>query len=190
MTGLANTHILWVVPAEVEARLLASPSLTAANVLVSWPARVILLIEERQPEMVWVQGGEPYWVDANGILMPQRGENPDLLRIVNTGEAIPFYCPGAGCPITNPDFLSLDPLVIAGARLIKSMRPDLTELTYDDASGLRFSDSRGWDAIIGQGSDIERKMRVYESLIASLTANGIIPTEITVSNPDSPVYSR
>ncbi len=188
--GIANTHILWVVPDEVKDRLLESPSITHARVLVGWPARVIIIVEERQPEMVWIQDGEPYWVDASGILMPQRLEDLSLLRITNTGEGIPFHCPGPSCPIEEPSFISLDPLVINGARIIKVMRPDLTEIQYSANRGLSFTDSRGWSAVIGQGNDIERKMQVYESLITSLTGSGIIPSSIDVSDPENPVYDR
>src|SRR5690606_17912624 len=79
LSAIADKHILQVNPEEVAQRVASSPSLEAAEVIVEWPARVIILVQEREPAIVWEQGEWRYWVDSRGRLMPERVEMPALV---------------------------------------------------------------------------------------------------------------
>ncbi len=186
LSEVAGRHILQVDPREVVTRLQTSPSIDSAQALVRWPARVIILVREREPALVWEQGEERYWVDVNGHLMPLRAELPQLVRVINEGEAIPFRCPGPACD--EGDVISIDPAVVLGAQHLKTLRPNIDVLYYDPARGLSYQDGRGWRGYFGVGTDMNLKLVVYETLVADLEARGLHPVYIDVSNPDAPFY--
>lgn len=186
LAGVAGQHILQVDAQEVAARLEASPSLDTAQVLVRWPARVIILVREREPALIWEQGDERYWVDVNGHLMPLRAELPQLVRVINEGEAIPFRCPGPAC--NEGDAVSIDPAVVWGTQQLKTLRSNIDVLYYDPVHGLSYQDGRGWRGYFGVGTDMNLKLLVYETLVADLEARGLHPVYIDVSNPDAPFY--
>src|SRR5574341_328451 len=96
--GIADEHVLWIEADEVEARVRDVPGVSSAEVRVEWPARVIIVVREREPALIWEQAGQSYWLDVNGILMPVRGDVPGLVRVINEGEAVPYGCPASGCP--------------------------------------------------------------------------------------------
>lgn len=185
-SGIAGFHILWVDPDVVAERITASPSLSSAQVVVQWPSRVIILVREREPALVWEQGGARYWVDVNGNLMLMRRDLPNLVRVVNEGEAIPFYCPGPAC--VEGGVVSIDPAVVLGAQQLKTLRNQIDVLYYDPVRGLSYQDGRGWRGYFGIGTDMDRKLQVYEALVASLEERGVRTTYIDVSNPGAPFY--
>ncbi len=185
-SGIASYHVLWIDPDEVVGRLMESSSLSSARVLVQWPARVIILVQEREPALIWEQGGARYWVDVNGNLMLLRRELPGLVRVVNEGQEIPFHCPGPGCPKAGA--VTIDPSVVLGAQQLKTLRSNIDVLYYDPARGLSYQDGRGWRGYFGIGTDMDTKLAVYETLIADLESRGILPVYIDVSNPSAPFY--
>jgi cell division septal protein FtsQ len=185
-SGTAGVHIQQIVPDEVRERVLASPSLASARVILQWPARVIILVRERQPALVWEQRGEHYWVDVNGNLMVLRTELPNLVRVVNEGEAIPFSCPGPGCP--EDGRVTINPDVVLGAQQLKTLRSNIDMLYYDPVRGLSYQDGRGWRGYFGTGTNMDLKLKIYETLVDNLQRRVITPVYIDVSNPDAPFY--
>lgn len=185
---IAGQHILTIDPAAVRSRVLASPSISSAQVTLEWPARVIIIVREREPAMVWEQGAERYWVDVNGNLMQMRRELPSLVRVTNEGQAIPFECPGPACPTAGSSRVSIDPKVVVGATQLKTLRSNIDVLYYDPAHGLSYQDGRGWRGYFGTGADMAIKLSVYETLVDNLLQRGIQPVRIDVSNPNAPYY--
>lgn len=186
LSDIADEHILRVDPAEIERRVAASPSLEAADVIVEWPARVIVLVQEREPAVVWEQGGRRYWVDSRGHLMSERANMPALVRVVNEGDEIPFQCPGPAC--SEAGEIMIDPAVVTGTQHLKTLRSNIEMLYYDPVHGLSYQDGRGWRGYFGVGADMDIKLAVYETLIEDLEARGLLPVYIDVSNPDAPFY--
>jgi len=185
-SGIAGYHILWVDPQEVQQNVTQSPSLSSAQVVLQWPARVIIFVREREPALVWEQGGEHYWVDVNGNLMRLRQDLPNLVRVINEGEAIPFSCPGPGC--SEEDKVTIDPAVVLGAQQLKTLRSNIDMLYYDPVRGLSYQDGRGWRGYFGIGTNMDLKLVIYETLVDNLQQRGITPIHIDVSNPDAPFY--
>lgn len=185
-SGIAGYHVLWVDPAAVARQIAGNPSLDRAEVLVRWPARVVILVGEREPAIVWQQSGKGYWVDVRGHLMLQRRDLPNLVRVINEGEAIPFQCPGPRC--ANQDSISIDTDVVLGTQHLKTLRPNIDVLYYDPSRGLSYQDGRGWRGYFGVGTDMDTKLVIYETLVDELMARGIQPVYIDVSNPDAPFY--
>ena len=74
--------------------------------------------------------------------------------------------------------LVLAPNVPAGATMV-----------FNSADGLGWTDSRGWKVFFGaDAKDMNLKVRVYQSLVDSLTARGLYPAFISVAYPDAPYY--
>lgn len=187
--GIANYHILFVDPAQVEQNVLQSPSLESAQVSVSWPARVVINVREREPALIWEQGADKYWVDVNGNLMLLRRNLSSLVHVINEGDAIPFRCPGPGCPDGSAQTPSIDPAVVLGAQQLKTLRSNIDVLYYDPVRGLSYQDGRGWRGYFGTGTDMSDKLKVYETMVTNLVSRGVQPVRIDVSNLSAPYYS-
>jgi hypothetical protein len=185
-SDVAGMHVLQIDPDVVAERVARSPSLDSAQVLVRWPARVIIIVREREPAIVWEQGGAQYWVDGRGNLMLMRQYIPSLVRVVNEGDAIPFRCPGPTCP--DQGTVTIDPDVVLGTQHLKSLRDNIEMLYYDPVRGLSYQDGRGWRGYFGVGTDMDFKLAIYETLVADLETRGLHPVYIDVSNPDAPFY--
>jgi cell division septal protein FtsQ len=186
-TGIAGQSILMVDPEAVVERLELMPSLDSAEVVqVEWPAQIVIQVREREPALMWEQDDNRYWVDLNGHLMVVRRDLPNLLRVVNEGEAIPFQCPGPRC--AEQDEITIDPDIVRGAQHLKTLRGNIDVLYYDPVRGLSYLDGRGWRGYFGVGTDMDRKLIIYETLVANLESRGLRPLYIDVSHPDAPYY--
>lgn len=184
LADIANTHIFWVDPQTVRQSILRSPTVADARVDVGWPPNMVqIIVEERQPALVWEQSGVATWIDIQGRIMQQREDRPELLRIsreVATGEI--------ASPLGPNDRLDVN--IVNGALQLKSLYPNITVLRYHPDKGLGFADERGWGVWFGTGIDMPQKILVYDAIVADLQSRGIQPGEINVSNLDSPFYSR
>lgn len=176
LTDIANTHIFWVDPQAVRQSVLRSPTIADATVNIGWPPNMVqIVVEERQPALVWEQDGIAVWIDLRGKVMRQRENRPDLLRISadSTGEP--------------PLDVSRD--VVNGALQLKNLYPNIEVLRYNQDKGLGYADGRGWMIWFGSGTDMPEKLLIYNAIVANLQTRGIVPTEINVENPDAPYYS-
>ena len=94
--------------------------------------------------------------------------------------------------------MSTDPLTPApfiSAEMVQSLKglaghvPQGVPILYDAGSGFGWNDPRGWRVYFGTSArDVELKMRVYESMVVSLTQRGIRPALINVTYPAAPYY--
>jgi cell division septal protein FtsQ len=178
LTGIANMHIFWVDPQDVRKNILRSPTIADATVTVGWPPNMVqVIIQEREPALIWVQSGVTVWLDIQGRVMNLREDRPELLRVssdVNDGPLGPNVQVGVD--------------IVTGALQLKALRSNITELRYDPAKGLGYADGRGWMAWFGTGTEMPEKLRTYEAIVNSLAARGIHPAEVNVVNPDAPYY--
>lgn len=178
LTGVANMHVFWIDPEEVRANVLRSPTIADAHVQIGWPPNMVqVIVEEREPALIWVQSGVTNWVDVQGRVMFQREDRPDLVRIDSSVDDGPL----------GPN-VQLNLGIVTGALQLKSLRPNIESLRYDPAEGLGYQDGRGWMAWFGTGTDMPEKLLIYETIVSDLQARGIFPTRIDVGNPDAPVY--
>ncbi len=176
-SDIARRHIFWINPADVEARLEAVPNIADATVLVGWPPDMVqILVAEREPALVWEQSVR-VWVDVNGIVMRQREDRPDLLRIV---------APNAENPIGVGE--RIPQAMIEGALFLKKRHPNIEVLLYDPVKGLGYHDGRGWTVWFGSGDDMETKLLVYNQLASEITGR-VQAGEIVMSDPDRPFYT-
>jgi hypothetical protein len=176
-SDIARRQIFWIDPQDVEARLKAVPNIADASVLIGWPPDMVqIVVTEREPALTWEQGVR-VWVDVNGIVMKQREDRPDLLRVV---------VPDATDPIGVDE--RIPQVIVNGALFLKKRYPDIDVLLYDSTNGLGYHDGRGWTVWFGTGENIETKLLVYNQLIADIWPD-TQPGDVYMNDPDRPFYT-
>jgi cell division septal protein FtsQ len=176
-SGLANKHLFWVKPDEVEAHLEDNPTIVDAQVYVGWPPNMVsIFITERDPAIIWEQGDFRVWVDVNGIIMFQREEREDLVRVV-------YQSPTEPLDVGK----QIDRNIIAGALQLKAMFPSIERLLYDPVKGLGYEDGRNWIVWFGTGTNMQIKAKVYDTIVR-VNYPSIQFREVDVSDPDHPVF--
>lgn len=179
LSNIADTHVFWIDPDEVRRNLLRSPTIADATVHVGWPpVMVSIVVQEREPALIWEQAGVVTWVDIQGRVMALQEDRPDLVRIFSDVD---------DGPIGQNVAVGLD--IVSGALQLKTLIPEITVLRYNPINGLGYQDPRGWMAWFGTGTDMAEKIAIYKTLVDNVLSRGIQPVEINVSNPDAP-YRR
>ena len=173
-------------PADLETRLrLNYPELSSAHVAVSLPNVVSVDVVERKPVVRWEQGGGYTWIAEDGVAFRPRGEIPELISV--TAVSAPALDLKATDPLNPVPFISTE-MVQALKGLADHVPPGMPIL-YDPVYGFGWNDPHGWSVYFGTKSyDVELKMRVYDSLVNSLTQRGIHPVFINVMYPTAPYY--
>jgi hypothetical protein len=185
--GVANQSIFTVRPEEVAARLRMNyPELLSAQVNVYLPNYVYVTVTERQPVIVWQQDEGYTWIDATGVAFRPRGVVAGLVPV--HGLIVPPPgTPSPDDPFSPPPFMQKE-LVDAILALAPTVPADST-MVFDRTFGLGWTDSRGWKSFFGTSAqDMPLKVRVYQSLVDSLTQRGVLPSFISVMYPDAPFY--
>ena len=184
--NLSGQPIFLLTPLDIETRLrLNYPELASVRVDVSLPNLVSVNVTERTPFIRWEQGGGYTWVADDGIAFRPRGEMVGLISVVAL--SAPPVEGGGSDPLTPDPFISAG-MVQALKGLSWHVPPGATIL-YDKDYGFGWNDPRGWRVHFGtNASDVELKMRVYESMVDSLSQRGIRPAMINVMYPTAPYY--
>lgn len=185
--GVIGQSIFTVRPSELEARLQMNfPELISAQVSVYLPNHVYVTVVERQPIILWKQGDAYTWIDSDGVAFRPHGEATGLVSVVGAVSP-PQGVPPVDNPLAPPPFMQRE-LAEAILSLAPSVPSDTT-MVYDQTFGLGWEDSRGWKAYFGtSANDMPLKVRVYVSLVESLTTRGKKPAFISVMYPDAPFY--
>lgn len=184
--NVAGQPIFTLIPEDLETRLrLHYPELVSVKVDVSMPNHVSVNIVERQPVIRWEQGGGYTWIAEDGIAFRPRGEVLGLISVVAlAGPAIETVSVD---PLTPAPFISTE--MVESLKGLASHVPPGEPVLYDAGLGFGWNDPRGWRVYFGTSAqDVELKMRVYDSMVASLTQRGIRPALINVTYPTAPYY--
>ncbi len=184
--NVAGQPIFVLIPEDLETRLrLHYPELVSVKVEVSMPNHVSVNIVERQPVIRWEQGGGYTWIAEDGIAFRPRGEVLGLISVVAlSGPAIENVSVD---PLTPAPFISTE--MVQSLKGLAGHVPPGESILYDAGLGFGWNDPRGWRVYFGtSANDVELKMRVYESMVASLTQRGIRPALINVTYPTAPYY--
>ena len=187
----------------INAILTAFPELTDIRLRVSFPNTVVLKVTERQPILAWNSAESTQWVDAEGVVMPARGDGGTLL-VIQSSAAVPVLITAedlaaAAAAAENPDAKVeensrpkidyIDPEVLQTAISLGAQLPEGASLVYDPISGLGWQDSRGWQVYFGLDlSNIQFKLSEYQAIVDRLAALGINPSLVSVEHIDAPYY--
>jgi hypothetical protein len=171
---------------DLETRLrLNYPELASAKVTISLPNVVAVDVVERKPVVRWEQGGGYTWIAEDGVAFRPRGEIAELISV--TAVSAPALDLKASDPLNPVPFISTE--MIRALKGLASHVPPGVSILYDPKLGFGWNDPRGWSVYFGtKSSDVELKMRVYESMVNSLTQRGIHPVLINVMYPTAPYY--
>jgi POTRA domain, FtsQ-type len=184
---IAGKPAFLLIPAKLEKQLrLSYPELLSAKVDVALPNTVLIQITERQPVIRWQQGDGYTWVSEDGIAFRPHGEDASLISVVALS-APPTEVNVSSDPLTPAPFISSE--MVQALKGLNGHVPQGVPILYDAGSGFGWNDPRGWRVYFGTSArDVELKMRVYESMVASLTQRGIRPALINVTYPAAPYY--
>lgn len=185
---LAQQRVFWVDPEDVEARLEQVPNIAKASVYVGWPPNMIQIeVIEREPALVWQQGGVRVWVDVRGNVMKLREDRSDLI-LVNVANATEPVDAGSHIPKAVVDGVIALRGIGSGIEVLNPNPVPLRELIYDPIKGLGYEDSRHWTVWFGDGDNMDVKLMVYEQVVERILTENIQPEEIVMSDPDRPYY--
>jgi len=184
----------------------AFPELGSVKVQVGLPAKVHLQVTELQPSIAWRAGETIYWIDANGVILPPRGEVGDLLTIGSDSQPplmplVDANTPSVSVPVIGGETAAASaPVEIWGRKInpeilkrmteLKTLIPPEAKLVYSSLNGLGWEDPAGWDVYIGRDlSDFDLKFSMYTAIINNLTSQGSQPQEmISVEFVNAPFY--
>ncbi len=185
--AVSGQPIFLVMPAELETRLrLNYPELVSVKVDVSLPNRVTVNVTERQPLIRWEQGGGYTWVGEDGVAFKPRGEMSGLIPVLAL-TAPPVEGGVSSDPLTPAPFISTE--MVQALKGLAGHAPAGVPILYEAGMGFGWNDPRGWRVYFGtKASDVELKVRVYESMVNQLTQRGIRPALINVMYPTAPYY--
>jgi len=185
-----------------EALQQAFPELSSASVKVGLPSSVKVVVAEREPVIAWSQDGTEFWLDAEGVSFPPRGNpaNP-LVRVEGHGD-LPILdsdtSPGTAQNMAaempsgvSPTFQSIKQStnLVSSILVLGTKMPPDTLLVYDSEHGLGWNDPNGWEVFFGaEDEDIDMKLSVYQTLVEHLQSEGIQPALISVEYVHAPYY--
>jgi hypothetical protein len=176
--NINGSSIFFVNPELVKEDLrLTYPGLSNVVVKVSWPASVLISLQERVPILAWNWDGHVRWVDENGVAFEPHHQGVDLIQ-VNSIELPPT--------IENK---FVDPRIVDTVAVLASYVPQGVELIFNTDHGLGWQDNRGWEVYFGfNDDDAHQKMKIYQALVEYLEGKRITPRVINVEYVDSPYF--
>ena len=184
--NVSGRPIFLLKPEELETRLrLNYPELISVQVAVALPNLVSVNITERRPVIRWEQGGGYTWISEDGVAFRPRAEASGLISV--TALSGPNVEVSGGDALTPAPFISAE--MVQALKGLAGHVPPNTQILYDPGFGFGWNDPRGWQVSFGTSArDVELKIRVYESMVNSLTQRGIQPVMINVTYPTAPYY--
>ena len=176
--NINGSSIFFINPEVVKEDLsLTYPGLSNVAVQISWPAEVLISLEERVPVLAWNWDGHVRWVDEDGVAFEPHHEEVDLLQ-VNSAELPPTL-----------ENRFVDPRIVDTVDILASYVPQGVELIFDMDHGLGWQDNRGWVVYFGfNDDDAHQKMKIYQALVEYLQGKRITPGVINVEYVDSPYF--
>lgn len=176
--NIKGSSIFFINPDAVKEDLsFTYPGLSNVSVKISWPAGVLISLEERIPVLAWNWDGHVRWVDKNGVAFEPHHQGVDLIQVNS-----------AMLPPTVEDRF-VDPRIVDTVALLTSYIPEGVELLFDSDHGLGWQDSRGWVVYFGfNDDDAHQKMKIYQALVDYLAGKRINPRVINVEHVNSPYF--
>lgn len=176
MSGIDSQSIFWINPAAVVKRITQLPNIKTANVTLVLPAKVIIEVTERRPELVWQTGQTVWWVDQEGTVLPPKADLTGMLRIIDDDKQT-----------LEPGY-QIEANIVDGAQTLRVLVPEVAVMRYSKSLGLTVATPEGWPVYLGDGHDIKAKLVVLTAVLADLKERNITPAYIDMRNPLQPIY--
>jgi len=197
--NVSGESIIHVKPAEVEEQILATfPDIKAAHVSVAMPNTLDVVMQERIPAILWMDGEDPlFWIDQDGYAFTVRGEANLPIRVY--ANTTPPYALGYLDAQTESDDdtakadLSLKPAIdpdfVLTVQRLNSIKPPESPLLYDEHNGLGWTDPHGWQVYFGiKNEDIDMKLMEYENIVNAILDKNLQPVLISMEFLHAPFY--
>ncbi len=182
LSDTANYHMFWLDPNQIRERVMRSPSIADLSVELGWPPHLItILLQERQPAVIWSEAGAETWIDIQGRELPALAEMPNLLHINLVMEEVDARKP-------EPADFSKD--MVLGALRLGEILPAGEQLDFHPVHGLGWTNDQGWQIWMGTDSAtvMNEKIKMYGVLVENLNSRAIDIAELNIANPDAPFY--
>jgi len=175
-TQLEGYSVFFVDPRKAEEQIEALPDVREATVELGLPNRMVVLVRERQAQVVWRAGEQRYGVDEEGLIVSLGGQpEPDI--VITTLDST---APQPG------DTVELEPVV--AAQKYRDLLPGATSFEYSAQNGLSYRNEHGWQVYLGDGNNAALKVAILEALVLKLATQGARVESIDVRCPESPLY--
>ena len=176
--NITGSSIFFIDPDRIKDDLsLTYPGLSEVAIKISWPANVLISVQERAPVLAWNWGGHVRWVDENGVAFEPHHQDLDVIQVNST--MLP--------PTIENKFV--DPRIVDTVALLAAVLPENVDLIFDADHGLGWLDERGWEVQFGfNDDDADKKMDIYQALVVYLEGKRISPRLINVEYVDSPYF--
>lgn len=139
----------------------AFPMFRSVQATVEWPNVLFIRVEEREPVLVWEEGGQTFWVDAQGVRFYALGNpDPDWPHVVVQGTA-------ASEVLAPKDVQAL---------LFLARRVAVRPLLYHPRYGYGWQDPDGWPVYLGRDvENLQARWEVYLRVREALKQKHIRP---------------
>ena len=176
-TGCANWNVFWVDDRQVKANLSAIPTIRNVRVRSGLPARLIIDVEERVPQIVWQASNGRFLVDDAGKVLKRTDEIEDMIVIRDRDGA--NLKPGQTLPIAN---------AIESAQVLQALLGDIRLFGYTAEKGIILDSHEGYQVYFGEGGDLALKVAISDALVAEVARSQVSVEYIDVRFVESPVY--
>jgi hypothetical protein len=176
--NIKGSSIFFINPETVKEDLrLTYPALSEVAVKISWPAGVLISLEERSPVLAWNWDGHVRWVDENGVAFEPHHQGVELIQV--NSAILP--------PTIENRFV--DPRLVDTVAVLAPFIPQGVEMVFDQDHGLGWQDDRGWVVYFGfNDDDAKQKVEIYQALVDYLAGKRITPRVINIEQVDSPYF--
>ena len=191
------------------------PELWDIRINLNMPNQVKIKLTERQPMIIWDNGAQSMWIDAEGYLIPARNAQQDLLVIkADSPPAYQLAIEDENSPNETDEekiqtiirdkpqikgelqqslFFAFPKKITSGLLTailqLNAWMPDEKELLYEAVRGVGWEDARGWNVFIGSKLEsINDKMLMYETIVRNLEEKGIQPNMVSVEFLHAPYF--
>ncbi len=168
-SGLEGHHVFYVHPEEVAHRVERLPFVRRARVRIMVPANVSIRVEERIPILVWQRQDGTFWVDADGRVLPPKGEVTGLLRVVDPQGL------AAVAPEDPGGEETFDTYLLQALREIHEIFPSVNTVLYDRSTGLRLvvrTDQGDIQVYLGGYIGLERRLEYLPRVLRQIRRQG------------------
>jgi cell division septal protein FtsQ len=184
--GVHEQNIFWLDPQEVARRIIQVHGIRAVRVRFELPAQVSIVVEEREPVVMWRATTQDmdHWLDGEGVVLPYHGDlsSPDMVFVVDFGER----------HLQEGDRIEPEGIARSALQLAAAV-PGVRIFSYQPGQGLSFTqevDGGQWPVYVGTTEDLPQKIQVLQALTEYLRVNHIQPRYVDVRWPKHPVYGR
>ena len=181
-SDIADYHMFWLDPEQIRQSVLRSSSIADITVELGWPPNLItIIVQERQPAIVWSDAGAETWIDIQGRVMRARVEMPNLLHVNLLSDS-------DDGPKPRPEDFSGD--MVLGALRLKEILPAGEHLSFHPIHGLGWTNELGWQIWMGSDSAavMSEKVTMYNVLLENINSRAIPIAELNIANLDAPFY--